>query len=121
MYLLFGRAHGLGCLLIFCIITCIRCSQGTFLVKTIYIYGLIQVFLTLSSIYALNHSIYPHLIFSAYFCSVTRTFYRISIHQKMQWLDKPNNVKFLLVLNQLKELNFIMIIKLCKVVQSHLS
>ena len=90
----FGTAHDLGYLVIFCIITCIRCSQGTFLVKIIYIYGLIRVCLTLSNICALNHSIHLHPIFSAYFCSVTRTFYRISIHQKMQWLDKLNNVKF---------------------------
>lgn len=120
MYRFFGTAGDLGYLVIFCILTCISSSQGTFLVKIRYIYGLIRAFLILGNICALNHSIRPHPVFSAYFCWVIHTFFRISIHQKMQWLDKPNNVKFQWVLNQQKELNFIMIIKLCKVVQSPL-
>lgn len=120
MYRFYERARGLGCWVTFCTLPYISSFQGTFLVKIIYIYELIKVFLTWGSICALNHSIHPHLVFSVYFWSVIRTFYHISIHQKMQWLYKSNNEKFKQVLNQQKELNFIMIIKLCRVVQSPL-
>ncbi len=121
MYRFYERARDLGCWVTFCTLPYISSFQGTFLVKIIYIYELIKVFLTWGSICALNHSIHPHLVFSVYFWSVIRTFYHISIHQKMQWLYKSNNEKFKQVLNQQKELNFIMIIKLCRVVQSPLS